>query len=300
MNCAALLDAPRPRESAPPSWWPLALGALGVVFGDIGTSPLYSLKESFSRALGLEPTAANVMGVLSLVLWSLFLVVCVKYLLFIVRADHHGEGGILALASLVRESRASSARGFGVLMVLGLFGTALLYGDGMITPAISVLSAVEGLNVATTFFEPYILPITVGVLVALFSAQSHGTEKVGRVFGPVMVAWFLALALLGLGQIVQEPSVLACLSPWQGVELFARNGWTGFLVLGSVFLAVTGGEALYADMGHFGVAPIRWAWSIFVFPSLLLPPPLISSSRRARALSVTRRGTPASDATWMP
>jgi len=270
MNCAALLDAPRPRESAPPSWWPLALGALGVVFGDIGTSPLYSLKESFSRALGLEPTAANVMGVLSLVLWSLFLVVCVKYLLFIVRADHHGEGGILALASLVRESRASSARGFGVLMVLGLFGTALLYGDGMITPAISVLSAVEGLNVATTFFEPYILPITVGVLVALFSAQSHGTEKVGRVFGPVMVAWFLALALLGLGQIVQEPSVLACLSPWQGVELFARNGWTGFLVLGSVFLAVTGGEALYADMGHFGVAPIRWAWSIFVFPSLLL------------------------------
>ncbi len=270
MSCAALLDAPRPRDSAPPSLWPLALGALGVVFGDIGTSPLYSLKESFSRALGLEPTAANVMGVLSLVLWSLFLVVCVKYLLFIVRADHHGEGGILALASLVRESRARSARGFGLLMVLGLFGTALLYGDGMITPAISVLSAVEGLNVATTFFEPYILPITVGVLVALFSAQRHGTEKVGRVFGPVMVAWFLALAVLGLLQIVREPSVLACLAPWQGLELFARNGWTGFLVLGSVFLAVTGGEALYADMGHFGVAPIRWAWAIFVFPSLLL------------------------------
>jgi len=245
-------------------------GALGVVYGDIGTSPLYALRESFHHGLGLEPTTTNVLGVLSLVLWSLILVVCLKYLAFVVRADHHGEGGILALTAIVSESPAREVAGFGFLMVLGLFGTALLFGDGMITPAISVLSAVEGLAVATPLFEPWILPITVGILAALFAVQRHGTEKVGRVFGPVMVVWFLALGGLGIVQIAQEPRVLSSLSPWQALEFFGRNGWTGFLVLGSVFLVVTGGEALYADMGHFGVRPIRQAWFTFVFPALML------------------------------
>ena len=271
MTCAATLDAPNPTQAKlEADLLPLAMGALGVVYGDIGTSPLYALRESFHHGLGLEPTTGNVLGVLSLVLWSLVLVVCLKYLAFVVRADHHGEGGILALTAIVRESPAREAAGFGFLMVLGLFGTALLFGDGMITPAISVLSAVEGLAVATPFFEPWILPITVGILAGLFAAQSHGTEKVGRVFGPIMVVWFLALGGLGVVQIVQEPRVLTCLSPWQALEFFGRNGWTGFLVLGSVFLVVTGGEALYADMGHFGVRPIRLAWFTFVFPALML------------------------------
>lgn len=271
MTCAATLDVPNPSQAKlGGDLLPLALGALGVVYGDIGTSPLYALRESFHHGLGLEPTTGNVLGVLSLVLWSLVLVVCLKYLAFVVRADHHGEGGILALTAIVRESPAREAAGFGFLMVLGLFGTALLFGDGMITPAISVLSAVEGLAVATPFFEPWILPITVGILAGLFAAQSHGTEKVGRVFGPIMVVWFLALGGLGVVQIVQEPRVLTCLSPWHALEFFGRNGWTGFLVLGSVFLVVTGGEALYADMGHFGVRPIRLAWFTFVFPALML------------------------------
>lgn len=271
MTCAATLEGPHPGASkVGADLLPLALGALGVVYGDIGTSPLYALRESFHHGLGLESTVTNVLGVLSLVLWSLVLVVCLKYLAFVVNADHHGEGGILALTALVRESAAREVAGFGFLMVLGLFGTALLFGDGMITPAISVLSAVEGLAVATPLFEPWILPITVAILAALFAAQSHGTEKVGKVFGPVMVLWFLALGSLGIVQIVQEPRVLACLSPWQALEFFGRNGWTGFLVLGSVFLVVTGGEALYADMGHFGVRPIRLAWFTFVFPALTL------------------------------
>ncbi len=246
----------------------LALGALGVVYGDIGTSPLYSLRESFQH--GLKATPENILGVLSLVCWSLILVVCVKYLLFVVRADNHGEGGILALAALVSRSRCTETRMYPMLALLGLFGTALLYGDGMITPAISVLSAVEGLHEATSFFDPYIIPITIVILTILFCVQSGGTEKVSRVFGPITLLWFLVLSVLGLYHIVQQPSVLTCLSPHHAVQFLLHNHWAGIVALGSVFLVVTGGEALYADMGHFGPGPIRLAWFTVVFPALLL------------------------------
>ena len=248
----------------------LALGALGVVYGDIGTSPLYALRESFAEEYGLLPTPANVLGILSLIFWSLVVVISVKYLVYILRADNDGEGGILALTSLVTPLQVRRGGGKWVLIVLGLFGTALLYGDGVITPAISVLSAVEGLEVATPFFEPYILPITCGILVALFLSQRFGTGSVGRVFGPVTILWFSALALLGVYQTVQEPSVLASLNPVYAYRFFLENGLSGFWVLGSVFLVVTGGEALYADMGHFGKRPIRLAWFAVVFPALVL------------------------------
>ncbi len=248
----------------------LALGALGVVYGDIGTSPLYALRESFAEEYGLLPTAANVLGILSLIFWSLVIVISIKYLIYILRADNDGEGGILALTSLVTPLQVRRGGGKWVLIVLGLFGTALLYGDGVITPAISVLSAVEGLEVATPFFEPYILPITCGILVALFLSQRFGTGGVGRVFGPVTILWFSTLALLGIYQTVQEPSVLASLNPVYAYRFFLENGLSGFWVLGSVFLVVTGGEALYADMGHFGKRPIRLAWFAVVFPALVL------------------------------
>jgi KUP system potassium uptake protein len=245
----------------------LALGALGVVYGDIGTSPLYAFKECFSREHGLQPTPENILGILSLVFWSLVIVISVKYLLFVMRADNRGEGGILALMSLVR-ARRSKRRG--VLLGLGLFGAALLYGDGMITPAISVLSAIEGLNVATKSVESYVVPITIVVLIALFTVQKHGTTKIGRFFGPVTAVWFTVLSILGVWQIAHDPRVLWAIMPSHGVRFFVDNGATGFLVLGSVFLVVTGGEALYADMGHFGAKPIRIAWFAFVFPALLL------------------------------
>ena len=248
----------------------LALGALGVVYGDIGTSPLYALRESFAEEYGLLPTPANVLGILSLIFYALVVVISVKYLIFILRADNDGEGGILALTSLVTPLQVRRGGGRWVLIVLGLFGTALLYGDGVITPAISVLSAVEGLEVATPFFEPYILPITCGILVALFLSQRFGTGGVGRVFGPVTILWFSTLALLGIYQTVQEPSVLASLNPVYAYRFFRENGLSGFWVLGSVFLVVTGGEALYADMGHFGKRPIRLAWFAVVFPALVL------------------------------
>ncbi len=248
----------------------LALGALGVVYGDIGTSPLYALRESFAEEYGLLPTPANVLGILSLIFYSLVIVISIKYLVFILRADNDGEGGILALTSLVTPLQVRRGGGKWFLIVLGLFGTALLYGDGVITPAISVLSAVEGLEVATPFFEPYILPITCGILVALFLSQRFGTGSVGRVFGPVTVLWFSTLALLGTYQMVQEPRVLASLNPVYAYRFFLENGLSGFWVLGSVFLVVTGGEALYADMGHFGKRPIRLAWFAVVFPALVL------------------------------
>jgi len=248
----------------------LTLGALGVVYGDIGTSPLYALRESFHASHNLTPTPANVLGILSLIFWSLVIVISIKYLVFVMRADNDGEGGILALTSLVTPKMVKRNGGKYYLILLGLFGTALLYGDGMITPAISVLSAVEGLEVATPVFEPYILPITVGILVALFLTQRLGTAGVGRVFGPVTVLWFATLALLGVVQIVQQPGVLAAVSPAHGLSFFLENGARGFLVLGSVFLVVTGGEALYADMGHFGRRPIRLAWFALVLPALLL------------------------------
>ncbi len=249
----------------------LALGALGIVYGDIGTSPLYALRESFHAGHGLLPTPANVLGILSLICWSLIIVISVKYLVFIMRADNDGEGGILALTALV-SPLVNIKRGGGrwVLLGLGLFGTALLYGDGVITPAISVLSAVEGLEVATPLFEPYVLPITCLILVMLFLAQRVGTGRVGRVFGPIMVVWFVTLTLLGLVQIVRQPSILAALNPAYAVQFASANGLRAFSVLGSVFLVVTGGEALYADMGHFGRKPIRLAWFALVFPALLV------------------------------
>jgi KUP system potassium uptake protein len=269
------IEAPSLEQEAPPLKKPsrlmvLALGALGVVYGDIGTSPLYAVRESFAPHHGIAVSPENILGVLSLICWSLILVICIKYLIFVVRADHFGEGGIMALGALVGRSRARRSRFYPVLVLLGLFGTALLYGDGMITPSISVLSAVEGLSVATPLFDPYILPITVAILTGLFWVQSGGTEKVARVFGPITLLWFFMLAAFGLYHIAREPGVLACLLPHHGLEFFLRNGWAAFLALGSVFLVVTGGEALYADMGHFGRSPIRLAWFTLVFPALLI------------------------------
>ncbi|HEU0052383.1 MAG TPA: KUP/HAK/KT family potassium transporter, partial [Longimicrobium sp.] len=248
----------------------LSLTALGVVFGDIGTSVLYSVRESFHHSHGIHPTHDNVLGVLSLIFWALVLVISVKYAVFVLRADNRGEGGILALTALVTPVGAMRRNSRWVLVMLGLFGTALLYGDGMITPVISVLSAVEGLEVATPFFEPYIVPITIVIIVGLFLFQRHGTDRVGKIFGPVMLLWFFTIAILGLVNIVKAPQVFAAVNPFLGVRFFVENGWNGFLVLGSVFLVVTGGEALYADMGHFGAKPIRGAWYVVVLPCLLL------------------------------
>ncbi len=248
----------------------LSLTAVGVVYGDIGTSPLYAIRECFGEPGALAVTLPNILGVLSLILWSLILVISVKYLVFILHADNNGEGGILALTALVTPVRASASGGRWLLIIMGLFGAALLYGDGMITPAISVLSAVEGLSIATPFFDPYIIPLTIGILIGLFWFQHHGTAGIGAVFGPVTMVWFLVLAVLGIGQIIQQPAVLAAANPWYGLEFFLHNGWSGFLVLGAVFLVVTGGEALYADMGHFGPRPIRLAWFGVVLPALLL------------------------------
>ncbi|HEY9518325.1 MAG TPA: potassium transporter Kup [Gemmatimonadales bacterium] len=267
------LEKPAPNSPAPPRHQALALlslTALGIVYGDIGTSPLYAVRESFLPAHGLAATPGNILGVLSLIFWSLILVISVKYLGFILRADNRGEGGILALAALATPMARGAQGARPVLIALGLFGTALLYGDGAITPAISVLSAVEGLEVATPLFAPYIIPITIAILVALFASQRHGTALVGRVFGPVTLLWFVTLAVLGISQLAREPSVLAAANPSHAFRFFVHNGARGFVVLGSVFLVVTGGEALYADMGHFGKRPIRLAWFAIVLPALLL------------------------------
>ncbi|HSU12960.1 potassium transporter Kup [Longimicrobium sp.] len=247
----------------------LALAALGVVYGDIGTSPLYAMREAFRPAGGIAATPANVLGILSLIFWALIVVISVKYLVFVMRADNRGEGGMIALTALVVPRRASTGKA-GILVLLGLFGASLLYGDSMITPAISVLSAVEGLEVATPFFSPFVVPITIAILVGLFAIQSRGTAGIGRVFGPVTLLWFLVLAALGLSEIVRHPQVLAALNPLHAARFFGRNGSAGFLILGSVFLAVTGGEALYADMGHFGKRPIRLTWFAVVLPALVL------------------------------
>jgi KUP system potassium uptake protein len=248
----------------------LSLTALGIVYGDIGTSPLYAVRETFHASHGLAANLDNVLGVLSLIFWSLVLVVSVKYLGFILRADNRGEGGILALTALCTRISARHRGGRPGLIMLGLFGTALLYGDGMITPAISVLSAVEGLEVATPLFSPYVIPITIAILVGLFVSQHQGTSVVGKVFGPITLLWFLTLSLLGIWHVLQAPQVLAAINPVYAADFFAQNGWRGFVVLGSVFLVVTGGEALYADMGHFGKRPIRLAWFLIVLPALLL------------------------------
>jgi KUP system potassium uptake protein len=249
----------------------LTLAALGIVFGDIGTSPLYTLHECTTGEHGVQATHDNILGVLSLIVWSLIVVVGVKYLSFIMKADNRGEGGILALLALVPEKlRGSGGARIGFVPVLVLIGAALLYGDGIITPAISVLSAVEGLEVAAHSLKPAILPITCAILVGLFAIQSSGTRKVGRLFGPVMLVWFVVIGGLGLWQIVQNPAVLAALWPGHALGFFGANGFKGFAVLGGVVLAVTGGEALYADMGHFGPRPIRFAWWGLAMPGLVL------------------------------
>jgi KUP system potassium uptake protein len=250
----------------------LSLTALGIVYGDIGTSPLYALQQCFtSKEHTIPPTTANVYGVLSLIVWLLVLVVAVKYLVFIMRADNRGEGGILALLALIlQQERRSMSRRRIILVGLGLFGAALLYGDGMITPVISVLGAIEGLNVVTPAFQSMIVPISVVVLLLLFTVQRFGTGRVGTAFGPIMCLWFLAIGGLGLWEIAKEPRILAALNPLHGVWFFVDNGRIGFLTLGAVVLAVTGAEALYADMGHFGKRPIRLAWFVLVMPALLL------------------------------
>lgn len=251
----------------------LSLGALGVVFGDIGTSPLYTLRECMTAAGGTKASVDDLYGILSLMLWSLIVVVTVKYLMFVMRADHHGEGGIFALLAIVpdrfRVTAAKTGKVTGMAL-LAVVGAALLYGDGVITPAISVLSAVEGLAVASPKLSPVVVPLTCVILVGLFSIQRRGTGDVGKMFGPVMCVWFGSLAALGVVQILREPRILAALSPLYGAEFFVRHGIRGALILGSVVLVVTGGEALYADMGHFGVRPIRLAWTGFVLPALVL------------------------------
>ncbi|MEO6526535.1 MAG: potassium transporter Kup [Gemmatimonadaceae bacterium] len=248
----------------------LSLAALGVVYGDIGTSPIYAMRESLHGVHGVAATSVNVLGLLSLIFWALILVISIKYLGFVMRADNCGEGGMIALTALVSPGPTQARQHNRALVLLGLFGASLLYGDGMITPAISVLSAVEGLEVVTPVFEPYVIPITIVILVGLFAVQSRGTARIGSIFGPVMLLWFFTLGTLGAVQIMQHPTVLGAVNPLHAVRFFARNGVQGLLVLGSVFLVVTGGEALYADMGHFGARPIRLSWFGLVLPMLLL------------------------------
>jgi KUP system potassium uptake protein len=278
----------------------LTLGSLGVVYGDIGTSPIYAIREALGHKPHLLVTgtqahhgvsatellrfdAGVVMGALSIIFWALIIIITIKYLFFVMRADNHGEGGILALSALLprkapnnggsseaRSGISQAATASGVLLLLGLFGTALLYGDGMITPAISVLSAVEGLGIVSDSFDPYILPLAVGIIVGLFAVQRWGTGKIGKAFGPIMIVWFAVLAVLGVVNIVQTPSVLEAVNPVWALRYFQLNPLKGFLSMGSLFLVVTGGEALYADMGHFGRKPIVTGWFVAVLPALLL------------------------------
>lgn len=247
----------------------LSLGAVGIIYGDIGTSPLYAIKECFSPKHGLPINHDNILGILSLIFWSLILVVTIKYHLLLIRLDNEGEGGIMALMELVRP-KINNRFSYIIVITIGLFGASLLYGDGVLTPAISVLSAIEGLNVATPFFEPYIIPLTLIILFFLFYFQKRGTEKIGAVFGPITSIWFLTLAALGVSSIIQSPEVLSAFNPVYAVNFFMVNKFLGFIVLGAVFLVVTGGEALYADIGHFNHKAIQIAWFFLALPSLLL------------------------------
>jgi KUP system potassium uptake protein len=248
----------------------LVVGAIGVVFGDIGTSPLYTIKEAFSPHYGLTPDHDTVLGILSLVFWALVIVVTVKYVTVIMRADNEGEGGIMALMALAQRSLQKGSRSAYLVGIFGIFGASLFFGDGVITPAISVLAAVEGLEVTAPELHDWIVPISLVILVTLFGTQRFGTAKMGRVFGPVTSLWFLSLAALGLLNIGHNPEVLHALNPWWAVSFFIEHSWGGVFVLGAVVLAVTGGEAIYADMGHFGAKPIRYAWYFFVLPALML------------------------------
>jgi KUP system potassium uptake protein len=246
----------------------LTLGSIGVVYGDIGTSPLYAFKESLSTAsAGGQPTADAIIGVISLILWALMSIVTLKYVIFLLRADNQGEGGTLTLMALAQRGWQGNTY---IIVVLGMLGAALFYGDAVITPAISVLSAVEGLKVITPAFDPYIVPLSLVILVALFVVQSRGTAKVAAFFGPIMAVWFVALAIGGLIHIAESPDILAAINPSYGVRFLFTHGHIGFLTLGSVFLAVTGAEALYADLGHFRRGPIQFAWIAVVFPALAI------------------------------
>jgi KUP system potassium uptake protein len=275
MGNAATLTAAIPTSSAERrTTGATALAALGIVYGDLGTSPLYTY-QTIVGAVGGHPAPAAALGLLSLVVWALIITISVKYCVFVMRADNHGEGGILALMSLVTSGTGSNARsgarlGAGVLVTMGLFGAALIYGDGIITPAISVLSALEGINVVTAAFKPYVLPAALVILLALFAAQTRGTASIGRVFGPIMLLWFATIAVLGLLGAARHPGVVLALDPRHAVGFLVGDGWHSFVVLGGVFLAITGGEALYADMGHIGRNPIRSSWYCVVLPALLL------------------------------
>ena len=257
------------QSSSPKILAPLIIGALGIVFGDIGTSPLYTIQVCFSQRSGVAANPANVIGVISLIIWSLVIIVSIKYLIVILQADLNGEGGILALTTLVNPKRSKTSSN-SWLLPLGLFGAALLLGDSMITPAISVLSAVEGVEVLQPSLTSYVVPICIAILVGLFLIQQHGTERIGKFFGPVMLCWFMTIALLGIHGIVQSPQILKALDPTQGIRLLLSHPSQSVLLLGFVFLAVTGGEALYADLGHFGRLPIRIGWFVVAFPALVL------------------------------
>jgi KUP system potassium uptake protein len=247
----------------------LALGAIGIVFGDIGTSPLYAMHETLGTH-GMSPTSSSILGVLSLIFWALVIVVSLKYVTFVMRADNKGEGGIMALMALAQRSMGSSPRARWILAVFGIFGASLFYGDGVITPAISVLGAVEGLEIAAPSLERYVVVISLVILLGMFALQRYGTHAVGKAFAPVMTLWFVVLAVLGIQQILKHPQVLYAVNPWYAVHFFIIHGYASFIALGGVVLALTGAEALYADMGHFGKKPIRMAWFGFVLPALLL------------------------------
>src|SRR5215467_5792938 len=248
-------------------FWALTLGSIGVVYGDIGTSPLYAFRESVVAAVGPGNPANEtvVLGILSLIIWALILIVTIKYVVILLRADNNGEGGTLALMALAQRSLA---KGAGAVVLCGIISAALFYGDAMITPALSVLSAIEGLKVVTPAFDSYVVPLTIVILVLLFAFQSHGTAKVAAFFGPVMLVWFIVIAIAGLWQVLQNPAVLWAFNPAYGVEFLASHGIIGLVTLGAVFLVVTGSEALYADLGHFGRGPIQAAWLGIVLPAL--------------------------------
>jgi KUP system potassium uptake protein len=248
----------------------LSLAAIGIVYGDIGTSPLYAMKEVFSTTHGVPLHPANILGAVSLIIWGLTIIVSLKYVALILRADNRGEGGIMALMALAMSAIGRQSRWYHPVMLIGLTGAALFFGDGVITPAISVLSAIEGLEVATPAFTPYVVPITAAVLVALYAVQRHGTARIGRLFGPIVLLWFVALGVMGIANIVDSPAILAAVNPLHALRFLVDNGAIAFVALGAIFLAFTGAEALYADMGHFGKTPIRLAWFVVVFPSLAL------------------------------
>lgn len=248
----------------------LALGAIGIVFGDIGTSPLYALKVCFDPQNGIPMTPDSIFGVISMIFWSFILVVSLKYLLFVMRANNHGEGGILSLMALaLRTAKTNSKRSI-VIMIVGVLGACLFYGDAVITPAISVLSAIEGTTVVSDSFIPYVLPITIGILLCLFLFEKKGTSVVGALFGPVMLVWFASLALMGFNQIQDAPQIIAALNPIHAFKFMTQDAGVAFAVTGSIFLVLTGAEALYADMGHFGIRPIKYGWFLLVMPCLLI------------------------------